>query len=222
LGEYFDREQVPWELVCLDEHLPVPERLDDVSALVFMGGDMSVNAPLGWIESELELARRANARGVPMMGICFGGQLISKALGGQVGESPKGREIGWHPLQPVAGSEDSPWLAGLPEEILTFHWHGETFEPPPGSTLLLENHCFHHQAYALGDHLGMQFHMEMTAQMVHAWIQAYRKQVDPSAGCIQTVAELTRDLPQRIDRLHAVADALYGNWLARVRDLHGA
>ena len=217
LGRFLDRERVPWELVCLDEHLPVPPDLDRVSGLIFMGGDMSVNAPLNWIGDELELVRRAYAAGVPMMGVCFGGQLISKALGGSVDKSPKGREIGWHPLRRVAGAQQSEWLRGLEEPIPTFHWHGETFEPPPGSTLLLENHCFRHQAYVLGDHLAMQFHLEMTEEMVHGWIQAYRKQMEPGAGCIQTIEQITRDLPERIARLHQVADVLYGHWLTRVR-----
>lgn len=208
---------MPWELVCLDEHLPVPEDLDAVSGLVFMGGDMSVNTPLSWIERELALAAKAYDVGIPMMGVCFGGQLISKALGGKVEKSPKGREIGWHPLKRVEEGLGADWLVGLPEIIPTFHWHGETFDPPPGSTLLLENHCFHHQAFALGDHLGMQFHLEMTEEMVHGWIRAYRKQVEPGAGCIQTIAELTRDLPHRIEELHRVADVLYGHWLERVR-----
>lgn len=130
LGHFLDREGVPWRMVCLDTGVEVPMDLDQISGLVFMGGNMSVNDPLAWIAQELELIQLADRRGIPMMGVCFGGQLISKALGGHVKPSSKGMEVGWHPMRRVEGCSEPEWLDGLPEEILTFHWHGETFDPP--------------------------------------------------------------------------------------------
>jgi GMP synthase-like glutamine amidotransferase len=217
LAELLEREAQPWELVCLDAGTSVPGDLDRVSGLVFMGGNMSVNDRLEWIDQELDLIRRAHALGVPMLGVCFGGQLISKALGGSVEPAPQGMEVGWHPLKRIEQSRDEGWLEGLPDSIPTFHWHGETFTPPPGSTLLLENHCFRNQAFCLGDTLGMQFHLEMTEPMVLGWIRAFGRRLDPSSRCTQTVQELTAHLPYRIRKLHRVADVIFGHWLVRVR-----
>jgi GMP synthase-like glutamine amidotransferase len=152
-----------------------------------------------------------------MMGICFGGQLISKALGGEVTRSDIGMEIGWHPLRKVPGEACDQWLAGLPDEIDTFHWHGETFFPPPGSCRLLENRCFRNQAFVLGDHLGMQFHLEMTEEMVLGWLRQYGSKLDTSLRCIQAAEAITDDLPRRIARLHRVADHIYGQWLGRLQ-----
>ena len=217
LGEFLDREAVPWDLVCLDEGIRVPHDLDRVSGLVFLGGNMSVNDPLDWIAGELDLIRRAHAQGIPMMGVCFGGQLICKALGGSVQRSDQGMEIGWHPVRRPPNCRCDDWLDGLPEDICTFHWHRETFEPPPGGLRLLENHCFLNQAYVLGDHLGMQFHLEMTEPMVRGWIKEYRRDLSPSDPCTQRAEEITRDLAARLDALHQVAEALFGAWLRRVR-----
>lgn len=217
LAEYLDRRCVPWELVCLDQGVAVPQDLDGLSGLIFMGGNMSVNDPLEWIGAELQLIRRAHALGVPMLGICFGGQLISKALGGQVMPNPRGMEVGWHSVRKIAQAAGDDWLSGLPDEMITFHWHSEAFELPPGGRLLLENDCYQHQAYALGDCLGMQFHLEMDERMVKNWLHTYGRCLDHKARCIQGFSEITRDLPERIRRLHRVADCLFGNWLARVQ-----
>lgn len=221
LGQFLDREGVPWKLMCLDEGIAVPQALDDVSGLVFMGGNMSVNDLLDWIVQELKLIRRAHRLGVPMMGVCFGGQLISKALGGGVSPSPFGMEIGWHPVQRVPGCCDGTWLEGLPEDIHTFHWHGETFTPPPGGRPLFKSRCFQNQAFSIGDSISMQFHLEVTEEMVRGWIRHYGKDLRPGARCTQPASEIVRDLTIRLQGLHRVADIIYGHWLARVRRYAG-
>jgi GMP synthase-like glutamine amidotransferase len=216
LGQFLDRQAVPWEMVCLDEGAKVPMDLQSVSALVFLGGSMSVNDPIDWISEELALIRRAFAAKVPMMGACFGGQLLSKALGGEVVRGLNGMEIGWYPLRRVRNCQCGGWLEGLPEQIEMFHWHGETFTPPSGSRPLLESLCFRHQAFAMEDHLAMQFHLEMTAEMVRGWIRQYGADLRKKSPCSQCEAEITRNLDSKIEQLHAVADVMYGRWLERV------
>ena len=84
---YLDSRDLPWRLVALDRGEPVPADPQDFSGLVFMGGPMSVNDDLPWIEPVLALIRGATAGGVPVLGHCLGGQLMSKALGGSVGRN---------------------------------------------------------------------------------------------------------------------------------------
>jgi GMP synthase-like glutamine amidotransferase len=131
-------------------------------------------------------------------------------------------EIGWHPVRKVDGAGGREWLEGLPKKLDCFHWHGETFVAPPGACRLFENHCFQHQGFALGDHLGMQFHLEMTEQMVLGWLEHFGATLDPRARCTQSPEEITRDLPRRIEGLHRVADVVYGRWLGRLRRREGA
>lgn len=216
LGEFLDQQQVPWELVCIDADRPVPMRVDDVSGLVFMGAAVSVNDPLVWVEQELSLIRNARETGVPMMGICFGAQLISKALGGKVSRG-EGMEIGWHPLYRLNRDQHQDWLDGLPVEFETFHWHADTFSMPPGSEPLLMSDCYKNQGFVLGDHLGMQFHLEMTEEMVEGWIERYGSDLELNSCCIQSATTIKQDLQGRIRRLHGISDVIYGNWLNRVR-----
>lgn len=216
LGDFLDREAVPWELVCIDANRPVPAGVDDVSGLVFMGAAVSVNDPLPWLEAEMDLIRKANQAGVPMMGICFGGQLISKALGGAVTRG-EGMEIGWYPLYRLSSGNHKGWLDGLPVEFDTFHWHADTFSMPPGSQPLLMSECYKNQGYVLDDHLGMQFHLEMTEEMVEAWIDKYGSDLKLDSCCIQSAHSIKEDLCGRIERLHEISDVIYGNWLKRVR-----
>jgi GMP synthase-like glutamine amidotransferase len=217
LAEVLTRHGMEWDLVCLGAGAPVPRGLDGVAGLVLMGGNMSVHDPLAWIAEEMDLVRRAHGAGVPMLGICFGAQILSLALVGTVQANPRGMEVGWHPLTRALRCRCNGWLDGLPERFHGFHWHRESFTAPPGSTLLLEGHCPSTQAFALGDHLGLQFHLEMTEEMVHGWIRDYGRRLEPTARCTQGPEELIRDLPARLGELHRVADALVGAWLSRVR-----
>ena len=216
LGEFLDCQEVPWELICVDTLRSIPQRVDDVSGLIFMGAAVSVNDPLPWVEQELNLIRCAYEVGVPMMGICFGGQLISKALGGVVTRG-EGMEIGWHPLYRLSMNQHQDWLDDLPVEFETFHWHADTFSMPPGSQALLMSECYRNQGFVLGDHLGMQFHLEMTVEMVESWIDRFGSDLDLESCCIQSAQAIKQDLPERIRQLHEIADVIYGNWLARVR-----
>lgn len=214
-AEYLDQRQVPYRLVCIDRNDPVPERPDGASALVFMGGPMSVNDPLPWVQQELELAQRAAQQGLPMLGHCLGAQLLARALGGAVGPSPL-REIGWWPVERAPGAAGDPRLGALPSTFEVFHWHGETFTLPPGADHLLRNaHC-ENQAFALGNVLGLQFHVEVTAPMVEEWVSEYPDDVGASAPAIQPVSTLLAGLEERVQQLRSVADNLYGPWIQTV------
>jgi GMP synthase-like glutamine amidotransferase len=94
LADFLDERAIPWQLIAIDANDAVPPSVSTYSGLVFMGGPMSVNDDLPWIAGELDLIRDAVAQGVPVLGHCLGGQLISKALGGVVSKNPV-KEIGW-------------------------------------------------------------------------------------------------------------------------------
>ena len=84
LSTFLDSHHIPWQLIKIDAGEDPPSTINQFSGLVFMGGSMSVNDDLPWIGSELKLIRQAVSSDIPLLGHCFGGQLISKALGGVV------------------------------------------------------------------------------------------------------------------------------------------
>lgn len=165
LCTFLQRRGLPFEIVCLDEGLTVPEGLDDVAGLVFMGGPGSVNDPRGWITHELELIRQADRRGVPVLGVCFGAQLISKALGGTAYPGAS-MEIGWHAIDAVHAQTTDPWAASLPTHFEAFQWHAHTYTLPPDAVPLWRSHCFGQQGFVKGNSLAMQFHLEVTADSI--------------------------------------------------------
>ncbi len=178
---------------------------------------MSVNDELPWIGPALELLRDAVRKDVPALGHCLGGQLMSKAFGGSVRANPV-REIGWGEVKVSENAVAREWL-GEVREFLAFHWHGETFSIPPGATRVLENRHCANQAFALGVHLGMQTHVEMTEEIVRSWIQGGAAELDEHAGSpgVQAPQEIERELETRLQALHAVANRLYDRWTANLR-----
>jgi GMP synthase-like glutamine amidotransferase len=212
LDKVLEQHSIPYRLVRIDLNEALPRDLERTSGLVFMGGPMSVNDPLPWIREELELIQAAQARGMPILGHCLGGQLISKALGGTVSTNPV-KEIGWHPVQKSTTPDAADWLAGLPQEFTLFHWHGETFSIPQGAEVILENDNCANQGFACGNTLALQCHVEMMAPMVGEWASLYRDELANAGGAVQSREEMTANLDARIAAAQAVADRLYLRWL---------
>lgn len=217
LGTFLTDQGVPWQLIRIDAGDALPQNMQAYSGMVLMGGPMSVNDALPWISPLLGLIRDADQRDIPLLGHCLGGQLISKALGAEVSRNPV-KEIGWGEVQVIQGAESADWF-GSATGFEVFHWHGETFALPVGAKLLLvSSHC-RHQAYALGKHLALQCHVEMTADMVRDWCAAGMQELASETGnaAVQRADEMQRDLPQRINKLNAVAHRIYGRWIQGLR-----
>lgn len=217
LGTFLTDQGVPWQLIRIDAGDALPQNMQAYSGMVLMGGPMSVNDALPWISPLLGLIRDADQSDIPLLGHCLGGQLISKALGAEVSRNPV-KEIGWGEVQVIQGAESADWF-GSATGFEVFHWHGETFALPVGAKLLLvSSHC-RHQAYALGKHLVLQCHVEMTADMVRDWCAAGMQELASETGnaAVQRADEMQRDLPQRINKLNALADRIYGRWIQGLR-----
>jgi len=211
LGDFLHQKQIPYQMICVDEGEPVPATPDGAAALVFMGGPMSVNDPLPWISDELGLIQQAIQQGIPVLGHCLGGQLMAKALGARVYANPVS-EIGWHTTQRIDNAESRDWLAAVPDQAELFHWHGETFDIPPGAMPLLQSRFCQNQAFVYGNSLAFQCHIEMTAALVQKWVDESRGELQVSQS-VQSGAEMLRDLPGRIARLNRIADSIYSRWL---------
>ncbi|MDD5296496.1 MAG: type 1 glutamine amidotransferase [Rhodocyclaceae bacterium] len=210
---FLEARSVPWLPIRVDAGEAVPADPSAFSGLVFMGGPMSVNDPLPWVEEECALIRAAVAADIPVLGHCLGGQLMAKALGGEITRNPV-KEIGWGEVSAADNDIAREWLGDL-RAFLSFHWHGETFSIPEGASLLLGNRHCPHQAFALGKHLAMQCHVEMTEAMIRLWNSQWAEETRGSSGpAIQTPEEMYQDLTHRLAGLNAVASKLYTRWIA--------
>lgn len=160
------------------ESLP---RLNDVDLLLVMGGPMSVNdeRELPWLVDEKRFVREAIAAGKPVLGICLGAQLIACAMGARVYPN-RVKEIGWRPV--FGTPSDDLSLFRFPSKTEVFHWHGETFDLPPGATRLARSEHCENQAFQLGCRtLGLQFHLETTPDSARALVEHCRHELVPSA-----------------------------------------
>ncbi|MDZ7316227.1 MAG: type 1 glutamine amidotransferase [candidate division KSB1 bacterium] len=157
--------------------LPAP---DEVDLLIVMGGPMSANDEdkLTWLIDEKAFIRECIRQGKRVLGICLGAQLIASAMGAQVYRN-RVKEIGWFPVQGVPADNES--IFRFPKVFRAFHWHGETFDLPPGAVRIAESEGCENQAFQLGRSvIGLQFHLEMTPESVREIISHCRAELLPS------------------------------------------
>ena len=172
----FQEQKIPFTYIPLYETNEVPRHLH-ATHLLFMGGPMSVNDELEypWLIQEKELIRRSVKNHQNVLGICLGAQLIASAHGAKVFRFVK--ETGWHPAYRVESVSAGPFSA-FPDCFHVFQFHGETFEIPFGGRLMACGKDVKHQAFILKNALGLQFHLEMTDQIVREWskdLPCYRR-----------------------------------------------
>jgi GMP synthase-like glutamine amidotransferase len=212
---FLERHGIPWRLVAIDEGEAVPAGADAYSGLCFMGGPMSVNDPLPWIAPVCALICDAAAKGIPVIGHCLGGQLISKALGGQVTKNPV-KEIGWGQAAGESNDVAGHWLGEqLDRRSTVFQWHGETFSIPPGATRILKSDYCANQMFVVGPHLGMQCHVEMTLEMISTWCAQWSDEAAAVAHqpSVQAPVDMLAGIPAKLPAMRELADQLYTTWL---------
>ena len=132
--------------------------------------------------------RRALDADTPVLGLCYGGQLLARVLGGEVFRSDEA-EIGWLPVRTTDPDlvSEGPW----------FQWHFDCFTLPPGARLIAESDVGP-QAFVAGRSLGLQFHPEVTPEIMNDWVRVYRHEldaegVDPDAILAATAANAERN-----------------------------
>lgn len=212
---FLENNRIPWRLIAIDEGESVPDDCSAFSGLAFMGGPMSVNDPLPWIEPVCRLIRRADQAGLPIIGHCLGGQLMSKAFGGQITRNPI-KEIGWQAVYAEPGDTARTWLGTEAGEAgIAFHWHGETFSLPAGAQRLLGSAACANQMFALGKHLGMQCHVEMTPEMIARWCEQWNEELVgiENRQAIQTPEAMQQEATAHLPAMRRLADAIYTQWI---------
>jgi GMP synthase (glutamine-hydrolysing) len=166
--------------IDLDDRVPDPRHYQ---LIVSLGSEFAAfDDSIPFIQRERQLLGQAAAHHVPVLGLCFGGQLMARALGGQSFRAERA-EIGWLPVRTYDPEliAEGPW----------FQWHFDTFSLPPGARLLAETDVGP-QAYLIGRSLGLQFHPEVTPEIMDAWVQTYRHELDADGVDPDALLEETR------------------------------
>ena len=191
------------EYIYHDLGEPLP--LESHSGLIIMGGPMSVNDNLPGLKDELGLIERALHDDVHMLGICLGSQLIARVLGARVFRNAE-LEIGWEPVWLTDEGKKDTVTGGIESPETFFHWHGETFDLPKGAELLAYSKECRHQAYRYGRRVyGIQFHPEITAEMITDWCEQ-------PVNC-GDVATLAGPIDARLHDPRGAAKGILESWL---------
>ena len=147
------------------KHEKLPEK--NYSLVVILGAPESVNDDLPYLQAEQKLIKKTVDDNIPVLGICLGSQLIAKTFGGRVYRGPK-KEIGfYHDLR----IDNNPKLfSGFTNPFTVFHWHGDTFDLPEKAVRLVHSENYPNQAFQINSAVGLQFHLEVNAEMVNLWL----------------------------------------------------
>ena len=164
MAERFGLEPVLCRPACGD---CLPVNMDGYAAAVIFGGPMSANddSALPFIREEIDWLEVPLRAGTPFLGVCLGAQLLARYLGGCVRPHPDGlHEIGYYPVRATAAGRDL-----FAREQHFYQWHGEGFSLPAGAKLLARGDLFENQAFRYGNAYGIQFHPEVTLEMMRDW-----------------------------------------------------
>lgn len=218
LVTWLKQHKIPYETYNAGCNQNFPVSIEPYSAMAIMGGGMSANDPLLSNRQAEILVLQAVLKDRPVIGHCLGGQLMSRALGAVIKSSPQ-PEIGWQPIEYT--TEDSlikHWFGSNPTPVV-MQWHYESFAVPTGATLLATSNSCPNQAWAMGPHLAMQFHIEMDMTKAHAWAL----DEDPNwadardkYSSVQSGQDILQGIEAYLAQHQATADHIYSAWLDQV------
>jgi GMP synthase-like glutamine amidotransferase len=204
VSEWLTERRFGIETLRIDEQDPHDLDPGDYGLIVSLGSEFpAYDDSIRWIDHEADLFREAVDRDVPILGLCFGGQLLARVLGGRVFPAER-EEIGWLPVRTRDPEliPDGPW----------FQWHFDAFASPPGSQVIATTDVGD-QAYVVGRNLGVQFHPEVTPEIMDSWVHTYSHEleehgVDPEG--------LLRETHERREATRATAWKLFDRFLEHI------
>lgn len=193
-----------------------PRSTEGYAGLALLGGEMSANDDLPALRQGEALILDAMSRGVPVIGHCLGGQLMARALGARIGASVA-PEIGWQPMHVADDDEARAWF-GPDANATVFHWHYEAFDLPPGARALAGSHACPVQAFSIGRHLAMQFHVEVDDDKLARWSRStdphYLSLVAAGEPTVQSGDAMRQTAAWALPAQTALAARLYRRWLS--------
>lgn len=172
IRDFLQKNSIPFQTVDLYDGRTLPDSLEELRAVVIMGGPMNVDeeSRYPFLAEENAFIKKVIEADIPCLGICLGSQLIAKALGRKVYKA-KAKEVGWHYVRLSEEAREDPLfsLMNYPS-VRVLQWHEDTFDLPSGAVLLASSALVPHQAYRYKTHVyGLQFHLETDRLMLEDW-----------------------------------------------------
>ena len=177
-------------------------------AIMVFGGVMhpDSDAEHEWLAGETAFIQSALGAGIPVFGVCLGGQLVARAAGARVGPA-RAPEVGWHEVELTDAAAGDAVLGVLPPRVTAFQWHYYGFDLPDGAVELAASPAAR-QAYRLGDRTwGVQFHPEVERHMLDAWF------VDGAGELLEPVEVVRAQTDRHLATWNAHGRALCGAFL---------
>jgi GMP synthase (glutamine-hydrolysing) len=205
----------------LDEGDSLPD-WRDFDAIVAMGGPMSAidDDEHPWLVDEKRLIAEAVRSGRPFWGVCLGVQLLAASLGARVYAGPA-PEVGLLPVTLTDEAFADPVFAGMPREVLSLQWHGDTFDLPEGAARLAGSPAYPNQAFRFGTTAyGVQFHLEVSPGLAREWadVPAYAESLERVLGP-GALDRLIAELEASADGVLSEGRRLFERWLGAMRGL---
>jgi GMP synthase-like glutamine amidotransferase len=206
-----------FETICRNRNIPYTVtrffdadeiRIADATHLLVLGGPMSVNDEheFPFLVLEKEIIRSWILAKKPLLGVCLGAQLIASAFGSSV--YPCVRESGWHKIQSTRQGIEF----GFPQEFFAFQMHGETFDIPAMGEIPCTGDLVRNQGVVLGSALGLQFHPEMTRDLIGNWTQDLPE---------REIIRISQDTEMHLASSHSVCRTVAGNFFGGVHMAYG-
>ncbi|ODS32500.1 MAG: glutamine amidotransferase [Candidatus Scalindua rubra] len=186
IADFLDDNDVPCEVIDIFNGESLPNSLSGTSAVIILGGPMNVyeEDKYSFLKQEDEFLKEVIEEDLPTLGFCLGAQLIAKAKGTIIKKAPE-KEIGWFKVSLNENGSNDPIFQGFPGEFDVFQWHGDTFDIPDGAVKLAESKLCTNQAFRIGNNVyGLQFHIEVTDEMIYQWMDSYRSEIDSLKGLV--------------------------------------
>jgi GMP synthase (glutamine-hydrolysing) len=214
LGTWLKEQGVAYDVFNSEAGEEYPDSIRGYRALALLGGEMSANDDLPSLRRAERLILEAMDADVPVIGHCLGGQLMARALGAKVVTSPS-PEIGWQTIDVADSAVAAEWF-GRDRQRVVYHWHNESFELPAGAELLAGSAACPHQAFSIGKHLAMQFHVELDEMKLADWSAS----LDPEflrlqrvCPTVQSGARMREQAAFALAAQQQFAATLYRRWL---------
>ncbi|MDQ4074529.1 MAG: type 1 glutamine amidotransferase [Thermoproteota archaeon] len=191
---------------------PIPANALDSDAIFILGGPMSANDNHEYLIKEKQLIKQALDNEVLIVGICLGSQLIAETCGGRVYPGPK-KEIGWGFVDLTKSGKKDLFKNIGNDGVDVFHWHGDTFDLPVQAEVMARSDLYK-QAFKYKTAYGMQFHLEVTENMIFNWIKYYKKEL-----ILEKISEdeILFDIKKRVLSLANLSKSVYQNFISVIR-----
>jgi GMP synthase (glutamine-hydrolysing) len=215
LGRWLRAHGVAHRVLDTEAGDAYPPHIDGYGALALLGGAMSANDDLPSLRRAEVLILQAMACGIPVIGHCLGGQLMARALGAAVTASPA-PEIGWQPLRVHDDPQAHEWF-GAGSSHTVMQWHYEAFGLPDGAQGLASSAACPHQAFAIGPHLALQFHLEIDEAKLRLWVAEQSgawREAQAAHASVQDAPTILAQCARQLGAHQRLADRIYRRWLA--------